>query len=60
MLNDTLKDGIKYTPVLSIKLVNQLYTFGKFTLKAAITAIVEEQTNAAELDRPEPRSMKAN
>jgi hypothetical protein len=29
-------------------------TFGKFTSKAAIIAIVEEQTNAAELDSPDP------
>jgi len=33
-------------------------TFGKFTSKAAIIAIVEEQTNAAELDSPEPVKRK--
>jgi len=33
-------------------------TFGKFTSKAAIIAIVDEQTNAAELDSPEPAKKK--
>lgn len=33
---------------------NQQQTFGKFIPKAAIMAIVEEQTNAEELDSPEP------
>jgi hypothetical protein len=31
-------------------------TLGKFFSRAAIIAIVEEQTNAAELDRPDPES----
>lgn len=34
---------------------NDQVTFGKFTSKAAIMEIVEEQTNAAELDNPEPK-----
>lgn len=32
----------------------QRHTLGNFTSKAAIIAIVDEQTNAAELDSPEP------
>lgn len=35
-------------------LVDMLFTLGKFTSKAAIIAIVEAQTNAAELDSPDP------
>ena len=35
-------------------------TLGKFTSKAAIIAIVEEQTNAAELDSPDPKIQKKN
>lgn len=35
-----------------------IYTFWNFTLKAAIIAIVEEQTNAEELDSPDPTSME--
>lgn len=34
------------------------YTFWNYTLKAAIIAIVEEQTNAEELDSPDPKSME--
>lgn len=30
------------------------YTLGKLVPKAAIIAMVEEQTNAAELDNPDP------
>ena len=33
---------------------NNRSTLGKLAPKAAIMAIVEEQTNAAELDNPEP------
>jgi len=33
---------------------NNQSTLGKLAPKAAIMAIVEEQTNAAELDNPEP------
>lgn len=35
-------------------LTGKYYTFGKLTSEAAIIAIVEEQTNAAELDSPDP------
>lgn len=37
---------------------SMINTFWNFTLKAAIIAIVEEQTNAEELDSPDPKSME--
>lgn len=38
-----------------------MYTLGKFSSNAAIIAIVEAQTNAAELDSPDPiRNNKMN
>lgn len=41
-------------PVSAATNYNNWDTFAKFTSKAAIMAIVEEQTNAAELESPDP------